>query len=184
MQQVADAAVEGYFSETYDNFDALQCGDFCSEVLAAVADLLWERFISGRSAADDGADPCVTKFEAIVACDGSGFAGEAEVVQDGVHEVAGSVSSEGAACAVGPMRTGSETNDEDPSARVSEARDGAGPVGLVLVGAAASLTDALAVGAEARAKFTADDGVLNLLEDQGRRLDGGAFDHQNMISID
>lgn len=161
---MADTAVEGYLSQTDDDFDAWQCGDFCGEVLAAVADLLREWFVSGRGAADDGGDPCVVKLEAVVASDGSGFVSEAEVVQDGVHEVTGAVPGEGASGAVGTMCSGSESNDEDTGARVSKAGDGACPVGLVLVGAAASGSDALAVGAEAGTEFAVDDVVLNLLK--------------------
>ena len=164
VQQMASTTVEGYFPETHDDFDAWQCGDLCSEVLATVTNLLRERFVSGRGAADDGADPCMAKLEAIVASDGSGLAGEAEVVQDRVHKVTGAVSSKRASGAISAVCAGSESNDEYTGAWISKAGDGARPVGLILIGTAASVSDALAVGSEAGAEFAVDDVVLNLLK--------------------
>jgi hypothetical protein len=99
----------------------------------------------------------VAESEAVVAGDGTGFAGEAELVKDRVHEVAGSVTGEGSAGAVGSVSAWSETEDEDTCSGVAEARHGPGPVGLVLIGAAFCFTDALAVVAEAGAPLTRDD---------------------------
>ena len=74
----------------------------------------------------------MSQLEAVVAGDGAGFAGEAEFVEDGVHEVAGAVAGEGSAGAVGSVGAGGEAEDEDSGAGVAKARNGAGPVGLVL----------------------------------------------------
>lgn len=112
----------------------------------------------------------MAESEAIVPGDGTGFAGEAELVKDRIHEVAGSVTGEGSAGAVGSMSAWSETEDEDTCAGVTEARDGLSPVGLVLIGAAFCFTDALAVVAEAGAPLTRDDGTVNLLQFVGRYL--------------
>jgi hypothetical protein len=94
-------------------------------------------------------------------------------VEDGVHEVAGAVAGEGAAGAVGSVGSRSEAKDEDSGARIAETGDGAGPVGLILIGAAFGFADALTVGAKASAAFTGNDGLMNLLEELGRNLCAG-----------
>ena len=136
LEQVGEVAVEGDLAEADDDADAGQGLDFSGEVDGAVADLLGERLVAGRGAADDGGDPGVAEPEAVVAGDGAGFAGEAEFVEDGVHEVAGAVAGEGSAGAVGSVGAGGEAEDEDAGFGVAKAGDGAGPVGLVEIGAA------------------------------------------------
>ncbi len=89
------------------------------------------------------------------------FGREAELVQDGVHEVAGAVSSEGATGAVGSVGARSKAEDEHACAGIAEARYGTCPVLLVLVSAAAGLADSGAVGAQARAELAGDDLVAN-----------------------
>jgi hypothetical protein len=89
----------------------------------AVTNLLGKRLVAGRGAADDGGDPRVTELESIVAGDGAGLAGKSEFVEDGIHEVAGAVTGERAASAVGSMSTRGETEDQDSGARIAEAGD-------------------------------------------------------------
>jgi hypothetical protein len=54
----------------------------------AVANFLREGLVAGRGTADDRGDPRVAEFEAVVSGYGDGSAGQAELMQDGVHEVA------------------------------------------------------------------------------------------------
>ena len=181
VEQVGEIAVEGDLSEADDDADARQGLDFGGKVGGAVANLLGERLVAGRGAADDRGDPGVAEFEAVVAGDGAGFAGEAELVQDGIHEVAGAVAGEGAAGAVGSVGAGGEAEDEDAGAGIAEAGDGAGPVGLVLVGAAFGFADAAAVVAKPGAAFAGDDGFVNLLEELSRNLCAGRVSLHPMI---
>ena len=169
VEQVGEVAVPGNLSETDDDTDARESGDFCCEVLRAVADLLREGLVAGRCAADDGGYPGMTELEAVVAGDGFGFCGEAEIVKDWVHEVAGAVTGEGTAGAVGTVGSRSESKYEEARVRVSEAGDGAGPVCLILVGAAAGFAYPATVVAQTGAALAGDDGVMNLLEERGRR---------------
>ena len=163
VEKIGEVAVEGDLAEADDDTDAGEGLDFIGQVRGAVADLLWERLVSGRGAADDGGDPGVAELEAVIAGDGLGLAGQAKVVQDGVHEVAGAVSGKGAAGAVGPVGSRGEAEDEDAGEGVAEAGNGTRPVGLILVGAAFDLADASAVVAEASATFAGYDGIVNLL---------------------
>jgi hypothetical protein len=138
-------------------------------MLGAVTDLLRERFVARRGATDYGGDPGVAKLEAVVAGDSERFGGKTEIVEDGVHEVSGAVAGEGTAGAVGTVGAGSESKDQDPCAWISEAGDRARPVGLVLVGAATGFADSAAIVSESRTAFAGDDGLVNLLEEYGRR---------------
>ena len=115
----------------------------------------------------------MAQLEAVVAVDGARFAGEAELVQDGVHEVAGAVAGEGSAGAVGSVGAGGEAEDEDAGAGVAKAGNGAGPVGLVDIGAAFGFADSAAVFAKTGAALAGDDGVVNLLEELRRNLCAG-----------
>jgi hypothetical protein len=173
VEQVGEIAVEGDLSQADDDTDARQGLDLSGQMGGAVANLLGEGLVAGRGAADDGGDPGVAQLEAVVAGDGAGFAGEAELVQDGVHEVAGAVAGEGAAGAVGSMGSRGEAEDEDSGLGVAKAGYGARPVGLVVIGTPFGLADAAAVDAKTRAAFTGDDGFVNLLEDWRRTLCAG-----------
>ena len=88
FEEEGEVAVKGDFAEADDDADTGQRLDLCGEMRGAVANLLGEGLVAGRSAADDRGYPCVSELETVVATDGAGFAGEAELVEDGVHEVA------------------------------------------------------------------------------------------------
>jgi hypothetical protein len=157
VEQVGEVAVEGDLAEADDDADAGEGLDFGGEMLGAVAYLLGQGLVAGRGAADDGGDPGVAEAEAVVAGDGAGLGGEAKVVEDGVHEVAGAVSGEGTAGAVGTMGAGSESKYQEAGFGIAEAGDGTGPVGLVDVGSALALANADAVFAKSRAALTCGD---------------------------
>ena len=123
----------------------------------------------------------MAETEAIVTGDGFGLGGEAEVVEDGVHEVAGAVAGEGTSGAVGTVGSGSESKDKDAGTGVSEAGDGTSPVDLVLVGAAARFADTPTVVTQPGAAFAGGDGVMNLLKDLIRSVNEGGFHCISMI---
>ena len=84
-------------------------------------------------------------------------------MQDGVHEIAGAIAGKGSTGAVRSVGAGREAQDEDAGAWIAEAGNRARPVGLIKVGAAFGLADALTVFAKARTKFAGDDRFANLL---------------------
>jgi hypothetical protein len=173
VQQEGEIAVEGDLSEADDDLDTRQRLDFSGKMGAAVANLLGEGLIAGRGAANDGGDPGVAELQAIFAGDGAGFGGEAEFVEDGIHEVAGAVAGEGTAGAVGSVGAGGEAEDENAGSGVAESGHGAGPVSLVDVGATFGFAYAAAVVAETGTALTSDDGLMNLLEELRRGLCAG-----------
>lgn len=174
VQEVCKVAVEGDLTQADDDADAWQGLNLTSQVRGAVAYLLRGGFVSRRCAADDRGDPGVAELEAVVAADGGGLAGQADVVENGIHKIAGAVSSEDAAGAVGPMGSRREAEDEDARARVAEARHGAAPVGLVSIGATLGFGYALAVVAETGAQLAGDDRFADLFQIAGGYLYVGA----------
>jgi hypothetical protein len=170
VEQVRKVAVEGDFSEADDDTDTWQCVNLVGEVGGAVTNLLGQGLIAGRSTADDGGDPGMAELETIVAGDGAGLAGEAKLVQDGIHEVAGAIASEGTTRAIRSVRPGGQAEDENAGTGVAKARNGTRPVGLVLVGTAFRFTDSSAVVAQAGTALTGNDRVANLMEEWGRIL--------------
>jgi hypothetical protein len=173
VQKVCQVTVKGDFSETDNDPDARKGLDFSGEMRGAVANLLRLWLVAWRGATDDGGDPGMAKFEAVVAVDGSRFAGQAELVQDGVHEVAGAVAGEGTACAVRSVGTRGEPQNQDAGAWVAKAGNGASPVGLVHVGATLGLADTLTIFAQTRTEVAGDDRFTNLLQEQRRTLVDG-----------
>jgi hypothetical protein len=165
LQEVGQVAVEGDLSEADDDADAGERFDLAGEVEATVADLLRGGLVAGWGATDDGGDPGMAKLEAVVAMDGTGLAGKAQLVEDGIHEVAGTIAGEGPAGAIGSVSAGCEAQDKNAGERVSEARNRARPVGLVEVGATFGLANSAAVVAETGTKFAGGDGFANLLEE-------------------
>jgi hypothetical protein len=170
FEQEGQVTIEGDLSEADDDTDARQGLDFGGEVRGAVADLLGERLVARRGAAYDGGYPGVSQLEAVGAVEGARFGGEAEFVEDRVHEVAGAVAGKGSACPVGSVGAWCEAEDEDSGPGVAKARNGTGPVGLVDIGAAFGFADSAAVFAEARAALAGNDGPMNLLEELRRTL--------------
>ena len=145
VQKMSQVPIEGDLSEADHDADARKRLDLSREMDGAVANLSWLGLVAGRGAADDGGYPGVAKPEPVVAVKSAGFAGQAEFVQDGVHEVARAVTGERTTGTVCAMGAGSETQDEDAGAWITETGDGARPVGLVEVGPAFGLSDALTV---------------------------------------
>ena len=163
-QEMREEAVPGDLAEADDDADSGKRADLRGQVDRAITNLLGRGLVAGRSATDDGGDPTVAQAEAVVAGDGAGFAGEAELVKDRVHEVAGAVSGEGTPGTVGAVGAGSEAEDEDAGAWIAEAGDGSCPVFVVLVGATAGRADAGAIVAQAGTEFACGDGGADAVE--------------------
>jgi hypothetical protein len=167
---VSEEAIPGDFAETDNDADAGQRRDFRGQVHSAVANLLGCGLVAGRGTANDGGDPRVTQAQAIVAGDGAIFRGEAELMQYGIHEIAGAVAREGAAGAIRTMRSGSEAQNQHAGAGITEAGDRPRPVIVVTVGCSARLTNMSTVGTQAGAEAARDDRFANAVKIFGIRL--------------
>ena len=184
-EEMRKVAVPGDLAQADDDPHAGESGDLGGEVDGTAADLVGRGLVAGRGAADDRGDPSVTQAQAVVAGQGGGLGGETEIVEDGIHEGAGSVASEGATGAVGSVSSGRQAEDEDAGAGIAEAGDGAGPVDFVLVGTAARLREALAVEAQTGTQIALDDCVLDRLQDGDFRGGGKpcASGHTTIVRV-
>jgi len=122
LQKKGHVPIESDLSEAHHDAHAREGLDLLGEMGAAVANLLRERLITGWGAADDGSYPRVTELEAVVTSDSAGLAGKSELMEDRIHEVAGAVTGEWTASAVGSMSTWGETEDQDSGSWIAEAR--------------------------------------------------------------
>ncbi len=103
----------------------------------------------------------MAEFHAVIGCYGAGFGCEAEIVEDGIHKVAGAIAGEGAASAIGAVGPRCQTKDEYPGLGVAETGNRLGPVGLVDKSTSARFPDSGAVGTQARASFAGYDGLAD-----------------------
>ena len=78
----------------------------------AGADLFGERLVTGRGAVDGAGDPGAGEFEAVVHVGAGWLVGEAGVVEGLVEKIAGAVTGEDAAGAVGAVGGGGEADDD------------------------------------------------------------------------
>ena len=180
VEEVGEVSVPCDPAQADDGAELREESDLGGEMSGTVANLLRERLVGGRGAADDGGDPGVAETKAVGGGDGSGSGGEAEAVEDGIHEIAGAVSGEGAAGAVGAVGSGSEAEDEDAGGEVAESRNRKRPVGLVDVGTPARQADGFSIEAETRAALAGDDVLSDGLRgDTGGRRECGEPGHSD-----
>ena len=99
----------------------------------------------------------IREREAVVTIGGGGLAGESNLVQHGIHEVAAGIARERASGAVGAMRPGSKSHDEHARVGVAESRDGLAPIFPVAVCAALLARNLFAVRHQTRAKGAGND---------------------------
>ena len=147
-EKMREVAIPGNLPETDDNPDPRQERELLREVRGTFADLGGCRLVAWRSAANDCADPHAPQTEAIADVGGVWLIGETGIMQDGIKKITRAVPGKDPAGAVATVSTGREAEGQDAGARVAEARNGPGPVGLVDVGAAFALANALAVVAK------------------------------------
>src|SRR5208283_222811 len=127
------------------------------EVGTAIADLAGRRLIPGRGAMAGGGDVGPVELHAVVARIAGGLRRKSRAVQHAVEDVAGTVASEHAAGAVGPMGSRREPQNQDPRARVAERRHGLSPVFPVEVSSALGSGDAGGIFSEPRTETAGHD---------------------------
>jgi hypothetical protein len=120
VEEVGEVAVEGDLSQADDDADARERLNFIGQMDGAVANLLRDRFVAGRGAANDRGDPGVAEFQSVVAMSARWLAGEAQFMQHGIHEVAGAIASERTARSIGSMRARSKPKDENAGAGIAK----------------------------------------------------------------
>jgi hypothetical protein len=170
LQKIGEVAIKGDLAKAYDHPNARQGLNLIGKMGRAVANLLRQRLISRRRTADDGGYPGVPELEAIIAGDAGWLAGKPQLVENRIHKGSGAVSGERASRPIGAVSAGGKPQNKNAGARVSEAGNGAGPVGLVLIGTASGFSDSAAIIAKARATVALDDRLADLLQNRREGL--------------
>ena len=107
--------------------------------------LLRQRLVIGRSAADRGGDIEVFQFKAVITGIGSGLIGKSGLVEDRIHEFTGRIPCKRTSSAVRAMGAGREAEDQDTRMGISEAGNGLAPVLPIDVCATLLARDLLAI---------------------------------------
>src|SRR5690606_19154201 len=106
-------------------------GQIGEEPAGAVGNFLRSRPVLWRGAADAGRDAETGQFETVSDVGGGRLVGESDPMQGGEEEVTGTVTGEHATGAVGPVRRGRQTDDEDRRFGVAQRGDRSPPVLLI-----------------------------------------------------
>ena len=99
----------------------------------------------------------IVEFQAILAGNCGWLGSEARRVKHPIEDLARPVAGEHAAGAVGTVRAGRESKNQDPRACIAEGGHGAAPVDLIPVGPALELRDFRRMRAQAGAAPAFDD---------------------------
>ena len=173
-EQVRKISVECNLPETDDNADLGELFHLGREMCAAVANLLRGRLIAWRGAANYGCNPCFAETKPIVFGHTVRLVCKACIVEDGVHEIAGSVTRKWSSGSVCTMSSGSKSENKHTGSRISEAGDRTSPVRLVAIGFSLRLADALAVDSQTHTTLAGGDGLLNFSQNWREGPYGGA----------
>src|SRR5208337_1115860 len=168
-QQVVEIGLESDSSQSYDDAQIFESFDFALQKRSAVDQFLGQRLVAGRRTAGGGGYVETGQHLAIVAGGRGGQQRKSGFVQHRVHEVAGGVSGERAAGAIGAVGAGSESEHEDAGMGIAEAGNGLAPVLAVAESAALLAGYALAIFNQPRTAHAGDDFDVQNLEPVGGR---------------
>src|SRR6266536_4473686 len=130
---------------------------FPIKVRRAIRQFLRQRLVIWRRATDCSRDVKILQNQTVIAVGAERLAGETNLVQHWIHEIAGSVSGERASGAVGSMSSRSQPKHDDASVGITEAWHRFAPVLPLAVSAALFDGDLLAIGNQARTASTGND---------------------------
>ena len=165
--QKLQVRVERDLAERDDDAHVGQRVDLGLKVGKAPRDLLRRRLVVGRRTPDRRGDECITEDQAVVRIARRRDVREAGAMERAHEKVAGSadaVAGKDAAGAVRAVRGRRQADEQQPRARIAEARDRLAPVGLVAIGAPLLARDLGAVAAQPRARLARDDRVVTDLQ--------------------
>lgn len=118
----------GEVSETNDDADLGEQGDFAIEERPARITLDGQRRIPRRGALHGRRHPCTAQLESVPAVCGSRLVGESRLVHGAVEPVPAAVAGEHPARAIGAVRRGGETKNQETRRWVTETRHATTPI--------------------------------------------------------
>ena len=162
--QCLQARLEGEGSESDEHPAGGVKVEFSFEVLPAVLELHGQGPVVGRRAAARRRQECAGKVQPVAGPQRVGLIRESHGMQRPEEEVARLVPGEHPAGAVSPVRRGREPDDEQGRLRISERRQGTGPIDLTQEAAGRGAGGLLAPGDQARATAASDDLALDAVK--------------------
>ena len=155
--QVVEIRLKSNPAQRHNDSQILQCGNFAVKKRRTVGKFARRRLIVRRRATGSSGDVEIIELHPIVAIGSVGLAGESSLIQDGEHEVAGSISGERPSGAVGAMRARRQAQDQNPGLGIAESRHRLAPVFPVEIGAAFFAGDLLPVLDQTRTESAGDN---------------------------
>src|SRR5271165_3802950 len=143
--RVRKISIEGDLAQRHYHLHLLQDSQLAVEIRGTIRQLGGKRLVVGWGATNRGSNVTVDHLETIVSVVGIGLGGESNLIKDGIHEFARGISRERASSTVGTVRTRGQSQDQDPSRGVSEARHRTCPVIMIAVGTTLFAPDLLPI---------------------------------------
>src|ERR1035438_5809107 len=113
-------SVEGDLAQRNHHLHIPQYRQFAIQILRTVCQLVGERLVIRRSAADRSRDVAVVEFESVVTMIGVGLRSKSNLVQDGIHELARGISRKWPPRAVGTVSARRQSKNEDSRFGISK----------------------------------------------------------------
>src|SRR5260221_4027038 len=168
--QVVEIGLESDSPQSNDDAQIFQSFKFAFQKGSAVGQFGGQRLVAGRRTAGGGGYIKIVKNKPVVRIGRRRLTSEPGFVQDRIHEVAGGVSGERAARAIGTVGAGSQSQSEDASTGIAEAGNGLAPVIAVAVSATLLAGNLLAIRDQTRTARAGDDLGIQHPEPISRRL--------------
>ncbi len=123
-------------------------------------DLLAGWLIVRRYATDGRSDVGIMQNEAVIPCRALRLIGESSLPHRPIEKLAGAVAGKHASGTVCAMRSGSESDDQQPRIRIAEPGHGTAPIGLSAIRSPLHAPDLFPVGDQPQASEAVDDFVV------------------------
>src|SRR6266478_47445 len=122
-----EVRIPGDFSQREHSF-GMQNLQLPFEITATIRNLLGERFVVRRRAANSGRNVSIVELQAVVAVEGSWLVREAGLEKRLIEKISRAVTGEDSAGAVGAVRRRGQPENQQHGFRIAETRYGLAPV--------------------------------------------------------
>jgi hypothetical protein len=144
-------------AQTHDDPDAAQKPQFLEQVSLAGGQLFAGRLVQGRGTAGGRGDVRVAQLQRIIAPLGDRTAGEPRLVQGAEQPRSALVTGEHPTRAVSAVGSRGQPHQQEPRSRISEPRQGPGPVVFISVAWRRICRDGLTMSDETRTATAPND---------------------------
>ena len=156
--------IEADLAEGDDDTHPREMAEFHFQVIQAACDLFRQWFVIGRCTSDRGQDVCVREMQTIIGSLRRRDIRKPGPMQRRHQEIAGAVSGEDSACAIGSVRSRCKPDQQQSRVRIAETGHGQSPVRVETVCALLLRCNTPAVLSQPRTAFARHDCAMNLSE--------------------